>query len=136
MGGEAARLTYIDTGAMIPCSYGFFKIRVSNRGEDRSKDLEELVIVHIMEHINAVMASELEFKKILSDTSVALLLECLRKMHNHGMVHEDLSPDNILIQHPLNYPRIVFIDFGMATTYKEKERREKEFKEGRLRDKD
>lgn len=42
------------------------------------------------------------------------LLQALAHVHQHGLVHRDVKPENIMIQGSLSAPRVTLIDFGLA----------------------
>ncbi|KZT03452.1 kinase-like protein, partial [Laetiporus sulphureus 93-53] len=44
------------------------------------------------------------------------LFEAVEFMHDHGVAHMDIKPDNIRI--PLGYGRLTIIDFGLSVRVK------------------
>ncbi|EIN04282.1 hypothetical protein PUNSTDRAFT_55595 [Punctularia strigosozonata HHB-11173 SS5] len=103
-------------GSIIPCSYGFYEARLPNG---------ETAVVHILEYLNGVTLSSFKRRDDLERhlscrviDMVEKLLENIALMHELGVTHQDLNPNNIML---LTQPRgleplssLAIIDFNRA----------------------
>lgn len=58
------------------------------------------------------------------------LLTRLEYLHNHGFIHRDLKPDNLLIGRSHHQNQVFLIDYGLSKRYRSKEGEHIVFKEG------
>lgn len=81
----------------------------------------------ILEFIpSGTLSSYFDKNEILSDKSILQILiqiaSAIEYMHERGIIHRDIKPDNIMIDTTQKEPRAVLIDFGTASIYGDKSR--------------
>jgi calcium-dependent protein kinase len=73
------------------------------------------------------LINKLKELKYFDEYTVALIMEqllsCIYYLHSNNIVHRDLKPDNILLDiRNINEVSIKLIDFGLATTFEERQK--------------
>lgn len=87
--------------------------------EDATKNPESGISTLVYESVNYTKFSEVQEKLTLDDLKVYMhkLLDALGHAQEHGVVHRDLKPNNLLFTHEEKEVKI--IDWGLATWYNE-----------------
>lgn len=79
--------------------------------------ISEFAEYSIEEYLNTDgIPDKLSFTDILVQ-----MIEAVEELHSYGFIHQDIKPDNYRIMNN----RVVLIDFGIATSYKEPDGRHK-----------
>ena len=71
--------------------------------------------------IRTTIAGSMLDRKCMTGQQKAKALHALKEIHRHGVIHNDIREENILINSDGN--RIFFIDFGMATVGNKRKRK-------------
>jgi serine/threonine protein kinase len=75
--------------------------------------------------VTEIAGSPIEVEE-LSDQERSEIVTALSDIHDHGVLHKDIRPENILIQHRRDGSKATFIDFALSERVSSKEEPEKE----------